>query len=64
MPDTVADSLVDKCASFLEKQIGMMQSEQAEIKSDFSLYSTFAFLNNDLTASIELISEDTGLNDS
>lgn len=36
----------------------------SEIKADFSLYSTFQFLNDDLTASIELISETTGLEES
>lgn len=41
-----------------------MQEELTEIKADFSLYSTFQFLNDDLTASIELISENTGLENS
>jgi len=38
--------------------------EQNEIKADFSLYNTFSFLTDDLTASIELISESVGLNES
>lgn len=38
--------------------------EYQEIKADFSLYSTFAFLTDDLTASFELISETTALEQS
>ena len=40
-PDSVADALIDKCHEFLEKQTALIQEEQAEIKADFSLYSTF-----------------------
>ena len=44
-PDAVADALIDKCNDFLEKQTVLIQDEVAEIKADFSLYSTFQFLN-------------------
>lgn len=38
--------------------------EYQEIKSDFSLYSTFSFLSDELTASFELISEKVALDES
>ena len=60
----VAEALVDKCHEFLDQQVTLMQEEIAEVKADFSLYSTFQFLNDDLTASIELISENVGLESS
>ena len=63
-PDVVAEALIDKCHEFLDKQVALIQEEQAEVKADFSLYSTFQFLNDDLTASIELISENVGLESS
>jgi len=39
----------------------MIQEQSNEIKADYNLYSTFAFLNDDLTASIEKISEHIAL---
>jgi hypothetical protein len=62
--DVVSDLKVEKCFAFVNTQSNLIMEEQNEIKADFSLYSTFAFLTDDLTASIELISESVGLAES
>jgi len=62
--DAVSDLKVEKCFAFVNTQSNLIMEEQNEIKADFSLYNTFAFLTDDLTASIELISESVGLSDS
>ena len=63
-PDSVSDLKVEKCFAFAETQKDLIMEEYQEIKADFSLYSTFAFLTDDLTASFELISETTALEQS
>ena len=41
-----------------------MHEAGSEVKAEFALYNTFQFLNDDLTASIERISEHIALADS
>jgi len=63
-PETVSEALLNKCHDTTDRLMSMLDEQNAEIKAEFSLYNTFAFLNDDLTASIELISEHVALEES
>ena len=63
-PDAVAEALINKCQDTTGRVMGLLTEQEAEIKADFSLYQTMIFLQNDLTASIELISEHVALEES
>ena len=63
-PETVSEALLNKCQDTTDRLMTMMMEQESEIKAEFSLYNTFAFLNDDLTASIELISEHVALEES
>ena len=62
--DAVSEALINKCQDTTGRVMGLLTEQTAEIKADFSLYNTFTFLNDDLTASIELISEHVALEES
>ena len=62
--DAVTEAMLNKCHDTTDRLVTLMQDAQSEIKADFSLYQTFQFLNDDLTASIELISEHVALEES
>lgn len=42
----------------------MITDDVADIKADFALYQTFMYLQDDMTASIELISQNVALDQS
>jgi len=63
-PETVSEALLNKCHDTSDRLMSMLSEQESEIKAEFSLYNTFAFLNDDLTASIELISEHVALEES
>jgi len=63
-PMAVSEALLNKCHDSADRLATMIFEQESEIKAEFSLYNTFAFLNDDLTASIELISEHVTLEES
>lgn len=63
-PDAVSSALISKCHDSSERMYSMASDLGNEIKAEFSLYNTFTFLNDDLTASIEYISEHIALKES
>ena len=63
-PEIVIDAVVEKCAMFTERQTDLVMEEASHIKSEFSLYNTFQFLTDELTASFEMISENVSLEES
>uniref|UniRef100_A0A7S3HYH6 Uncharacterized protein n=1 Tax=Favella ehrenbergii TaxID=182087 RepID=A0A7S3HYH6_9SPIT len=62
--EAVSEALLNKSNETTGRLMGMLMEQEAEIKAEFSLFNAFTNLNDDLTASIELISEHVALEES
>jgi len=61
---SIADSVINKSFDSVDRTASMITDDVAEIKSDFALYQTFMYLQDDKTSSIELISQNVALEQS
>lgn len=61
---SIADSVINKSFDTVDRTASMITDDVADIKADFALYQTFMYLQDDMTASIELISQNVALDQS